>query len=579
MRTIRTVMFLVVLTNSLEVVAWAQDQPGSSASVERCAVHGFVTHLLSGVPVKKTTLQLTPVEGEVKTFRSSTMAALGFPTSSGESAAYSSVSGNDGSFCFQNVQQGRYILSGSKVGFLSTRYGAASPGESGISLVLGAHDITVSLALIPQAVVSGRVLDEDDDPVSGAYVNLLARIWVNGHPRSVAVRGSHTDDLGEFRVSGLSPGTYYVRVDPRTEDPSGSSSARGILRTFYPGVAAATEATPLVVAAGAEIGGIGIRMLYGQRHHVRGIVTGLMASDRGGVTLLPEGEEQLFLGVGAGSVKPDGTFDFQGITPGTYTLRYIQVSGEAAKGGRRTIEVADRDVNDIVLTTTMPGIVRGKVRIEGAPAEKVPAVDLEKLSVALTASDALVGPGAATRVQKDGTFVIRNIITPGRYLVRCDLPPGAYLKSAQYGQIDVTTAEIDMSDGISGEMEIIYRYGLSTLSGTVNQPAGVKADREKAPPTHVVLVPSPLDPAGRNVIFGSTDDDGNFSLTSVPPGRYRAYAFESVDYNALHQPPVVKALETLGSEVDLLEGTSKSISLDLISAERGRRTIATAANQ
>lgn len=579
MRTFGAAVFRWGVVCCIVVPVWAQLQPAQSGTIPKCAIRGIVTHLLSGIPVKKATVQLASVENEAQAFNSSAMAALGVPMPAGKSG-HSTTSASDGSFCFEDVTRGQYMLSASKVGFLSTKYGAESPGESGKSVTVGGEsDRVFSLALIPHAVVSGKVLDGDEEPVSGAYVNLLARTWVNGHPRNVAVRGGQTNDLGEFRVAGLAPGTYYVRVDPRSEDPSSTDSNRGFLRTFYPGVTAATEATPIVVTAGAEISGVGVRMLYGQKHHVRGSVVGLSASDQGGVTLLPEGEEQLFLGVGAGSLKPDGTFDFPGVTPGTYTLRYIEISGEAAKGGRRTVEVADRDVDNIAITATMPATVRGRVRFEGTPSTNAQASGLKPLSVALIASDVLVGPGAAAAVQADGTFVIRNIITPGRYIVRCDPPSGAYLKSVRYGQANVATAEIDILDGTSGEMEIVYRYGLATLTGSVTRPADGSGAPSKADPAHIVLVPDELDPAGRGIIFRSAGDDGTFSLSSVPPGRYRAYAFESVDYSALHHPPVLKAIESLGGEVELIDGASKSISLEFVSADKARRVIAVAVNQ
>jgi hypothetical protein len=278
-------------------------------------------------------------------------------------------------------------------------------------------------------------------------------------------------------------------------------------------------------------------------------------------------------------MKPDGMLDFAGVGPGAYTLRYIQISGETAKGGRRTVERGDSDVNDVVITATAAATVRGKVKSEGNPPANAAASDSKPISVALVASDVLVGPGAAATVDSDGTFAIRNVISPGRYVVRFDPPVGAYLKSIRCGQTNVTNSELDISDGGESEMEITYRYGLATLTGTVSRAPAGAADGPAPEVAHIVLVPKELDPIGRGVLFSSTGTDGSFSTGGIPPGRYRAYAFEVVDYSALHQPPVLKALESLGTEVELDDGASAATSLELISAERARRAIAVAANQ
>lgn len=555
-----------------------QARPSDSTRMSKCSISGLVTHLLTGSPVKKAALQLTIASSESNTFTASTMSAMGVPPSTG-APSYSAVSETDGSFCFENVAPGKYILSGNKDGFLPTKYGARSSGESGKTVVIGTKsNHTLSMALIPHAVISGRVFDADDEPVSGVFVNVLAQTWINGRPRSVAIRGSQTNDLGEYRVSGLAPGTYYVRVDPKVEDPASGSAREGFQQTFYPSVRGASEATPIMITAGNEGTSANIRMLSGKKHHVRGRVTGLRPSDRGGLTLLPEGEEPLFLGVGGGNIKPDGTFDFSGVAAGTYVLKYVQISGDAAKGGRRMVEVGDRDVDDITIATTMPAVVRGRVQIEGtAPDNK--AVSLRSLHVALAASDVLVGPTAVASMQDDGTFAIRDIITPGRYLVRCTPPPGAYVKSIHYGQTNVTTAELDFSDGAVAEMEIVYRYGVATVSGTVSQPGEDRRGGHGVALAHVVLVPKELDPAGRGIQFAGTDVDGSFSIKGVPPGQYRAYAMESVDYPALRQPAVLKALESLGADVEIDEGASKSLSLELVSPDKTRRVIDSARAQ
>lgn len=67
-----------------------------------------------------------------------------------------------------------------------------------------------------------------------------------------------TNDLGEFRVFGLMPGTYVLSANPddggfisiaggvMPTDPAAGDS-EGYATTYYPGTLSAEQATPIVV--------------------------------------------------------------------------------------------------------------------------------------------------------------------------------------------------------------------------------------------------------------------------------------------------------------------------------------------
>jgi hypothetical protein len=286
-------------------------------------------------------------------------------------------------------------------------------------------------------------------------------------------------------------------------------------------------------------------MLAGHAHHIRGAVVGLASTDQGSITIHPEDEEQVFIAVGGANYKPNGSFDFANIDPGTYVLTYFQVSGERAKGARQLVAVGERDVNDVVLSITSSATIVGRIKVEGAPAGNSKPIDFQTLK--LTLSDALVGPNAKATVQPDGRFVIRNIV-PGRYVVRMDAPPGTYLKAARFGQTDARTQELDLAEGGSGELEVVYRYGLASVAGSVAGQATESA------PARVVLIPAVLDSGGRGIVFGVGNTDHTFLLKDVAPGHYRAYAFESIDFAALQEPDILKALQSSGTDLEIAEG-------------------------
>ena len=60
-------------------------------------------------------------------------------------------------------------------------------------------------------MITGSIHDEFGEPFAGIRVMPMGRRFVNGQRRLVAVgTGDITDDIGQFRLHGLTPGDYYV---------------------------------------------------------------------------------------------------------------------------------------------------------------------------------------------------------------------------------------------------------------------------------------------------------------------------------------------------------------------------------
>src|ERR1035441_3591003 len=70
----------------------------------------------------------------------------------------------------------------------------------------------LAIRLTPEAVISGKLEDEDGFPVEGAQVELMGYREINGERRLVGVRWGRSNDLGEYRVGGVAAGRYYLRV-------------------------------------------------------------------------------------------------------------------------------------------------------------------------------------------------------------------------------------------------------------------------------------------------------------------------------------------------------------------------------
>jgi hypothetical protein len=178
---------------------------------------------------------------------------------------YSETTDNAGNFVFEDVAPGRYTLSAEKPGFVTTRYGArsnTSPGSQ-LTLTAGMELKSLSIKMTPQGVIAGKVLDQDGDPVASALVQVLRMAYVRGRRQAQPTGAGSTNDLGEFRVSNLAPGRYYIsatdsRTTLNTPERAGHSgeAQEGNIMTFYPNGTDVSSAAPVDVAAGGELRGL-----------------------------------------------------------------------------------------------------------------------------------------------------------------------------------------------------------------------------------------------------------------------------------------------------------------------------------
>jgi len=63
------------------------------------------------------------------------------------------------------------------------------------------------------------------------------------------------------------------------------------------------------------------------------------------------------------------------------------------------------------------------------------------------------------------------------------------------------------------------------------------------------------------------DNQGRFTLESIPPGDYKLFAWQAMERGAYLDPEFPQQFEDLGKAVSLKEGASMSVQLDAIPAE------------
>ena len=119
------------------------------------------------------------------------------------------VTSDDGRFEF-HVPAGKFALQGAKRGFITAAYNQHDQFSTAIVTGAGIDAENLTLRLSPNAVLTGRVLDEFGEPVRNAQIIVYRENRFSGISRISRFRGATTDDQGKYEVTPLDEGTYFV---------------------------------------------------------------------------------------------------------------------------------------------------------------------------------------------------------------------------------------------------------------------------------------------------------------------------------------------------------------------------------
>lgn len=226
------------------------------------------------------------------------------------------------------------------------------------------------IEMTPRAILAGRVVDENGDPVQGAVLETVAA------PPSVqtvllfAMGQSATDDRGEFRlVAAL--GKYYLKASPPGELGGGierrndGSRTAAYATTFYPSGAVRERGTVIEAVGGKETGGLEIRLAKQEGFRISGTVTGIPSEDGPAHVMLNAFSEGSPFGRGI-RTQLDGTFEFPGMLPGTYHLSASAQRGKVQFTTRNVeVQVVGGDPAPVTLSLVSGAEVSGTLTIEG----------------------------------------------------------------------------------------------------------------------------------------------------------------------------------------------------------------------
>ena len=517
---------------------------------ETCTVSGMVVHKMDGAPLKGATVWLGSDENREHTIATTTAA--------------------DGRFELRNVPAGHYTLTVQRNGFVDAHYGQKKPNDPGSTLTLRSGQKLVDLVfkLGRTGVITGRISDEDGEPMQGIVVNAVREVYINGKMRLQTTDGRESNDLGEFRLFGLSPGRYLVSAEPETwnhlvgdrefsgADKSGGEKAYA--KIYYPGVTDSGKASVITVKEGDEIASIDILMKQVTVYRVRGKVVNPLTKPSGRrwsqVDVLRINQGAGWESIGATSAgDADGSFEIREIPPGNYSIRVIWRSDDRRMlVTQQDFSVGNADVEGLTLTIGEGVNIPGRVTWDGAP-----RLERQGFAIAAISTEIEPFPGARAEVDDNNQFMLKDVHDGEFRLDAWGISKDCYIKEVRYSDSVVPDATIRVAKGSVGPLEI-------TLSSRGAHVQGTVLNEDDLPAVGAWAVAIPDKKTRRASYSANTDQYGHFEVRGLPTGKYKLFSWEGLQEGTWEDPEFLKQYEPKATVIEVNEGDTKTVELKLI---------------
>jgi Carboxypeptidase regulatory-like domain len=463
------------------------------------------------------------------------------------------VTAEDGKYEFNGVPAGKYSLTGAKRGFIAASYDQHDQYSTAIVTGAGLDTETLMLRLAPDAVIAGKVLDEANDPVFHAAVTLYYVDHSSGVDQIRQSGVAQTNDLGEYELTPLRPGIYFLSASgkpwyamhPHSESAQSESDQRGEVPpaidrsldvayrvTYYPDVTETDDAMPISIRGGERV------QADIHLNPVPSLTLFFHTADEGKHGyIVPQLEQPVFDGStfvqsGGGNVVSPGVMEITGIPAGRYNVR---IPGQGATLQINGVDLTkDGEEVDVSRSEVFSNL---KFSVQTASEPTLPA----HLSVGLRSGNRMVSASQVVDAKGEAEF---QQIAAGRYEVVVWGPGKTYSIariSAEGAQ--VSGHSLSVAAGSSPSVSLTVVSGSAEIEGTVTRAGKGLAG------AMVVLVPN--NPEVDHDLFrrDQSDLDGTFLLRGVVPGSYTLLAIENgwdLDWS---QPLVISAYVKHGRRI------------------------------
>lgn len=443
---------------ALLLIAWTSLQGAD------CAMDGSVVNAISGEPIARARVSVNNA---------------------------ATAADNSGQWSLRDAPCGTVRVTAQRAGFIS-------PAALSVLLVAGQTRTGFKLELTPQAVITGRILDNQGDPVMGAQVTVFTGRIVDGVFAFRSANGTQTNDLGEYRIPGLPKGKYIVCAGGQCY-PGSPDGGRGSAMDLQPGGQGSVNITAISEAHSV---------------HVKGAIGGVPAGRGLAVSLVP-GASSGGTGTQAptSGVRPDGKFDIGGVMPGAYLLVADYFEAGKRMSARVPVIVSSSDIEGLVVPLEALATIHGIVGVETLSGTGHP---VPQFVVNFRALEPRMGGSGPAKWDADHRSFTLSDVMPGVYRLEIVPPVPFYVRSASVGGVDALKGDVSVIRATS-TLEIVLSDDGGSITGDVVNEGG------EAVASGILLVPA----KGRPRIV-NTPANGHFNIVNMAPGDYTVSAWDHI---------------------------------------------------
>jgi Carboxypeptidase regulatory-like domain len=476
--------------------------------------------------------------------------------------------------------QGKFTLSDVPMGKVTVYVSTRSNGVRGfgaeitklVTLGAGQEVSGLTFRLANHGEISGRVLDENKEPVPGITVFLVAPEYRYGVLRHAYASGGTTNDRGEYHVARVSPGrNYLLMAAKRTTKLEAISDApadpklrkKAVIPTFYPNSPALDGAMPISLRPSEKREGVDIRLLRAPSL----CLEATLDNGLGPAALRFELEETethngssgdggVYFMMPNGTAGPDGKIRICELHSGQYKLI---ASGPPASPdgppfyGSTTVVIGKEDVRNVRVPGTAAAPLAGEVVWDGAAPEKTYT---QKLAIDLNAptrsyrSFGNKNEERFLRVAIPGVFSFPFILMDEYEVSVTGVPQGLYVKDILYGTASVKNDVLHVGSGApnTGLKIVLGQDGASVTAKIADKDGNPVGDQ------NLILMPQTSASEGQlaaSLVFGQTDQRGVYQSGTIPPGKYFALATSMVVDRTPEMIRQLLAMRNRATEIDL----------------------------
>jgi hypothetical protein len=478
-----------------------------------------------------------------------------------------------GHFVFSGLPAGRYTVWVQRFNYFGPlQNGFLSSTASSTITLDGVKSVSpLEMFLTQGMAITGRVVDPLGQPAIGMAITAYRSTYNEGKPMWTQVVSRPIDDRGEYRLSPLPPGDYYVGVTPPPNlvAPAGQNPP---VRTFFPGVTDPLQATRLTLKNGdAPRVDFSIRTASAAFFKITGFAVnpaplspaaGVVDNGFSSFILIPVesnlNEPNRFVNSVSVENRAGGEFEIRNVRPGIYEL-YPVVPNFLFPSGRTIVDVRSADVPGIRVSANPTVTMQGKVVVADGITQKLVNLDAVRAVLLPWIAPSIFRSSVSLPLDDDGRFEVRGPAGALLNLQVDGLPDTAYVADVRVGARSFPDGGFALSSSEQVQVVIDAATG-ATVDATVQT-----ADGSTAPRTRVVLVPSEdqrQNPSRYKV--GTTDNAGHLNLRGIAPGSYTAFAWESIPDTAWLNKEFLSKYQDLGVPVTLLPRAQMKLQLKWI---------------